>query len=634
VAAARLSSPVDLDLRATYDGLDAKVEVRGQSAGREVLSLAAEARAKAADVISRDPALAWTASGAAHVENFPLASVGALDDRQIRGHLSGDVRVDDLHHDGSARAGLSVTGLKVGDVAYSVATVALNADGKSVNADLRVEGDSGFLAAKATVPARWGTALLPVADPNGTLGLDLQAKHFRAAVILPFLRSVLDELDGVIDADLHAKVDPRTSAVHVQGSAEVHDGLVEVGAFGGELHDIAAKVTLTPAGVLTLEQLTAHGISGEALVSGTARLDGLRLEAANATVLIPKAQALPLSVGGALLGNVDGKIDLSEALSADRRTVEVKVDVPTLHLVAPEAGSQDVQALGPIPRLAVGVRKTVDGPFIEGAGDAEQEHTSSPSSVAARSGDAVAVHVVTRLGSDVTLKRGTDVRVELGGGPIITVTDKAHVSGQIQLKGGALNLYGKKFDIERGTVSFVGDDPSDPQVNVTAGWTASDGTRVYAEFLGPLKTGKVTLRSEPPLGKNDIVQLLLFGTIESGQAAAAQGGVPGASSAGGVAGSVAAQPINRALDQFGLSAVSANVDTSTVNPKPEITVQVAKDISLQLARILYIGPPPPGTSPDTTLLTIDWRFLAKWSLDGTVGNAGTTIVDLVWKYRY
>ena len=65
---------------------------------------------------------------------------------------------------------------------------------------------------------------------------------------------------------------------------------------------------------------------------------------------------------------------------------------------------------------------------------------------------------------------------------------------------------------------------------------------------------------------------------------------------------------------------------------PEVEVQIAKAISLQIAVVL--GQPPPGVNPDHTLLTLDWRFLTKWSLATTVGDAGTTIFDLLWQRRY
>jgi hypothetical protein len=87
------------------------------------------------------------------------------------------------------------------------------------------------------------------------------------------------------------------------------------------------------------------------------------------------------------------------------------------------------------------------------------------------------------------------------------------------------------------------------------------------------------------------------------------------------------------LGQLGLGAVTANVDTSqSANPRPEVEVQIAKDISVQIAVVL--GVPPPGVNPDHTLLTVDWRFLSKWSLASTVGDAGTTIFDLLWQKRY
>jgi translocation and assembly module TamB len=173
---------------------------------------------------------------------------------------------------------------------------------------------------------------------------------------------------------------------------------------------------------------------------------------------------------------------------------------------------------------------------------------------------------------------------------------------------------------------------------VTASWSAPDGTVIYADYIGPLKSGKVTLRSNPPLPHSDIASLLLYGSAEGQSGASASGGGTDTSSqagyqAVGVAGGAAAQPINHALDQLGLHAVSAKVDTSqAANPKPEVEVQIAKDISVQLA--VVVGTPPPGSNPDTTLLTLNWRFLKMWSLATTVGDKGSSILDVIWQRRY
>jgi hypothetical protein len=63
-----------------------------------------------------------------------------------------------------------------------------------------------------------------------------------------------------------------------------------------------------------------------------------------------------------------------------------------------------------------------------------------------------------------------------------------------------------------------------------------------------------------------------------------------------------------------------------------VELQIARDISFQIAWVL--GVPPPGSNPDTTLLTLNWRFLRQWSLVTTVGDAGTSIVDVIWQRRY
>jgi len=626
-AFARLTLPLEVNLQATYDGERADVDLHAHQQSLEVLAGEAHAVVPVGDLVAGTDPLPWKASARAHMNQFPLATVGPLNDRHVGGRVSGDVRVDDLHADGRAQASFSVSSLKIGDAAYRSATAAFHADGKRIDAEVRVDQDDGFGSAKASVDATWGASLLPVADASHSLALSLQAKHFRAAVLLPFVRGGVDKLDGFVDADAYATVEPHSRSVHVQGSATLSGGLLEVAAFGGELHDITAKVTVTPDGLLTLERMTASGTSGQVLASASARLDGLRVDAASATILIPKSHPLPLSIGGSQLAMIDGTLDLTESVSADSQTTDVKVDVPTLHLLLPETGSQDVQVLGRMRGITIGTHLHPGGEFVPDVSDPEDNGAT-----AARPAGATQLRVETHLGEDVFIRRGANLRVQLTGGPTVTVAEKTVVSGEIQLPRGVLNLYGKTFDIEHGTVTFVGDDASNPQVSVTAGWIAPDGTQVKADFLGPLKTGKVTLRAEPPLARNDIVQLLLFGTTE-GQAAAAQG-APGTSSAEGVAGNVATQPLNRALDQFGLSAVSAKVDTSASVAKPEVEVQIARDVSVQLAHILYLGPPPPGSSPDTTLLTADWRFLRKWSLEGTVGNAGSTILDLVWQHRY
>jgi translocation and assembly module TamB len=241
---------------------------------------------------------------------------------------------------------------------------------------------------------------------------------------------------------------------------------------------------------------------------------------------------------------------------------------------------------------------------------------------------AVKVHV-----GDADIARGTDVRVDLTGDVTAKVEKKTTMTGQITIRSGKLDVQGKSFEIEPGGTATFTSDPSNPEIKVTAGWTAEDGTRVLADYLGPLKTGKVTLRSDPARPQNEIVALIAFGTADGSEATPYQPASTDPSlQAGTTVGGFATTGLSKGLDKLTGLDITAKIDTSQANPRPEVEVQIARNISLELSVVL--GTPPPGTNQDTTYATVDWRFHRNWSLETTFGNEGSSIADVVWRRRY
>jgi len=630
-SSARISLPLDLELVGAYAGghADATLTAALPHQG-EVLRAVASVERRLTDIIWRRGDPEWHADARVHVAGFPLGAVGLLEDRQVRGELSGDVDLKGLHQDASLALDLGVAGMQVGEVLYKEAHVHALLDGGALVADASVDHTDGSASAHAHAGAAWGAGLWPHLDANQPLDLSLMTHELRAETLLPFAHDILAELEGRINGTAHVTFDPKESEPKLDGRVTLQHGKFELSSALGEFHDAEATVVLTPDGAATLENASARGVTGKVEMSASARMNGLSLGAVRADIEIPSNAAIPVTVEGAPLGTIDGTIRIVEDPTPDGRGMKVGVDVPTLHVELPQSGSRDVQSLGEIQAARIQARRGRETvPIL----------LAPPGEPKVRAAGAKRIEVTLHLGNDVEVRRGTDLKVQLGGQPTITITDTEHVSGQLRLeKGGVLAVQGKSFEIENGTITFDGDDPSNPQVVVTAVWVAPEGTRVYANYIGPLKTGKVTFRSEPPLARSDIVALLVFGTTGS-SSAVAQGNSTNSAAASstyssvGLAGGVAAQPINHALDQFGIHRISAKVDTSLAsNPKPEVELQVAKDISLQLAYVL--GTPPPGTNPDTTLLTLNWRFLKSWSLATTVGNAGTSIVDMIWQRRY
>jgi translocation and assembly module TamB len=631
----RFGVPVDLELSSHYKAGAADVELSAQSAkGGKLLQATGRLEARLADLVTSGLAAPWHAGLRAHVDRFPLGAIGALEDRQIRGDLSGDVELKDLHREGSASVDLVIPELLIGEVRYKDARLRGTLDGHAVEmtADLREVAGNGAANAHIHAGTAWGDSLFPHLTDSGPVDVAVTAKALRAETLLPFAHETLAELEGQITGSCHFTFDPKVGKPKLEGRLTFDHGKFELESALGEFHDAQATLVLSPDGLIMLENATASGVTGKVEAAATARIlldasNGLSLGAARAKVRIPTKQAIPVTVEGTPVGTVEGTLTLSEDPLPGGKGMKVSIEIPTLHVQLPQSGNRSAQGLGDIEDARIEARHGTEVVTIP-LGPELGSHVRGP--------DAKRIELTVHLGDDVELKRGTDLKVGLTGQAAVTVTDTARVTGQLQLKkGGTLDVEGKTFEIESGSVSFVGDDPSNPQVVVTAGWTAPEGTRVYADYIGPLKTGKVTLRSQPPYSRSDIVALLLFGSTE-GSSGAAQGQAAtntATNQAAGIAGNVAAQPINHALDQFGIHAVSARVDTSqAANPKPEVELQVAKDISIQIAQVL--GTPAPGSNPDTTLLTLNWRFLKALSLSTTVGNYGSTIVDMVWQRRY
>jgi translocation and assembly module TamB len=223
----------------------------------------------------------------------------------------------------------------------------------------------------------------------------------------------------------------------------------------------------------------------------------------------------------------------------------------------------------------------------------------------------------------------------LGGSPHVHIAKTTEVSGQVEVKQGKIDVQGKEFEIEKGTVTFQPDDTSNPVVVATAAWTAEDGSKIYADFVGPVKTGKVNLRSDPARPKNEILAMILFGTADGANAAppppgrAPDGTTKAATSLGG---GFAAQGLTEAMDDLTGIQATARIDTTrSANPAPEIEIQIARRISLAFEHILGT---PPLSEPDTNLAIVDWRFRRNWSLETTLGDRGKVQTDAVWTKRY
>ncbi|HVU00720.1 MAG TPA: translocation/assembly module TamB domain-containing protein [Polyangiaceae bacterium] len=578
--------------------------------------------------VARGDARDYEAELHAVLDRLPLRTLPWLDERHVRGAAtgSGDVAFGSRMAP-SARVNLRIPDLAVGRLGGGALSFEAAADAKRLQTALRIVGEDGSVRATADATPPWPRALVPAEPATGRFAkIDLEAQRFRLALLRPVASAVVSGLDGRLDGGFHVDAADGRDTV-MSGKLVVSGGSFEVPMLGEGLTGVRASVLFDPNGTIRVPDLAAFGASaGTVHGSASARLEGTSFLDARARVEIPRSDPMPVAFEGQALGELWGKI--SATARRDDRAVRAAVDLDGVTVSVPERSTRSLQPLAPAPRVVIG--------HYRGPNEFEALDLGGvPTNVASPDGLGFVLSVHAR---DVEVRRGAGLRVRVGGdadvashpGKPVTVT------GELSLRGGFLDVEGKRFEIERGTVTFVG-EPDNPQVFVTAAWPAPDGSRVYADFAGPLRTGKVTLRSDPPHTRSEILSLILFGTTDGNVAPGGGQGnsatAAGTASAASLGGGVAAQGLDRALDDLTGLDVTARVDTSQAgSPRPELEIRIARDVSVAIAHAL--GVPAPGTNPDRNFATLDWRFRRHWSVETTFGDAGSSMLDLVWQYRY
>lgn len=550
------------------------------------------------------PLSAFRLDGEVDLSALPLRPVEGLTGVMLAGKVDGHIEAHGLGGDGgelNARLsgrGLNLAGADGVDLDVSAELVKGRA---STELTLGRE-EGGRLVVEAGAPVR---ALRPDLE---AVELDVRAEAFELDVVQPLVGPVLPVLEGQLDGEVHLQ--PNDGRLAAKGELELSEGRFQVGGVGEVFEDAEARITLADDGRVVLESLKAQTLEGRLAAEGEAKFDGVVLERAEAAVTI--ADPIPLLVSGQRVGDAKGRVELA-AKMVDAGLV-LDVDVPKLEIELPRALPSGVQSLDDTDGVVVGVKD--GGRFVQvPMGPPESPEQGSPLPV-----------LVDVSFADVVVRRNRQLWAELSGGPSVEVTDRARVGGTIRIDRGELELQGRTFQIEPSVVNFDGHPPDNPQIIATAHWDAPDGTRVFADYRGPLKKGELTLRSDPPLSRDAIIALLLFG--EAGPES--EGGA--ASTAASVGGSVLTEGLNEAISDLTSLDLQANLGNRGGATSTEVELRIARDISIGFSHIL--GIPSPSAGPDRNFATVQWRFTQRWEVEATVGDAGSAAVDLLWRHRY
>jgi translocation and assembly module TamB len=615
-------------------GLPAEPRRRTKRAPGHVHGLVTVTDARMADLLrGRSPMdLPWSASTEIDVRDLNLGAIpipASSLTRQITGALTGRFKIRDLNRDASFEANATVADFGVGGAVVDTLTVTAGGRDSSlfVNARMKdADSQATFQLASQSPTVKGLDFDWNKEKPSR---LDYAVQNVQIGLFLPLVRRSVSEMDGRING---------AGSVTLDGASQVFEGGLAlsqtnmyVNLLGEQISGLTATARFERSGAFSISDAAGKLGSGEFKATAQGKMKGFQFESAQATVTATK-EGIPISSEGATFASAAGEVDIQAAMSADRSALEVKLQVPHADISLPERSTQQLQSLDADKTIDIGVRRhdgQLDTSVVRrGRGGTGRQTTATTSAT-------FTTKLEATLGPKVRLEgRGMDVT--LSGKTYIQIANELAVTGQIDIRGGTIEVHGRRFTVDRGIITFPeGEDPTNPSIVAAAYWDAPDRTRVWVDFTGPIKSGTLTLRSEPAYSKNEILSILLFGQPDPNMAAAS--GSSGSSSGGDASGATAvgtgfvAEDINRMLSEIDSNL---NYETDTLSGNRART-KLGRSFFDQRLKV-QIGYAPGYTyrEPDTTYLLLNWQFIPKWSVVGTRGDKGTSIIDVLWQHRY
>ncbi|MFQ5536790.1 MAG: translocation/assembly module TamB domain-containing protein [Gemmatimonadota bacterium] len=413
------------------------------------------------------------------------------------------------------------------------------------------EGDGEVLRVAGSVPVDLSLDTAQRHHPSREMDVEVVARALPASVIITPLE-FLEDVRGTVTGTFH--VAGTVEAPEPSGTLTLDGGAWTVEALGVRQHDAAGTVVLNPDRRVDVNLRGKAG--GTARVSGIVTLEPLRDPRLDLDITFNGFQALERRD---VEGRISGTVNLVGSYRRPLMEGDLTVDRGTLFLEEFQRSVEVVDLTDPrifevVDTTVLSARpliREIRNPFL----------------------DSLRVNVNLAVPRDTWL-RSSDMNVEIGG-DLIVVYDRAArdlvMVGELQALRGTYVVLGRTFEVQGGTVGFVGTPGINPTLNIQAvsriRRVNGEPLNVIASVEGTLTQPRVTLSSdEPGLAESDLVSYLIFGRpsyeLATGQAAflrGAAGSFVSAAATGGVtwaAGTVATRLGAAVAQQIGVDYLS------------------------------------------------------------------------------
>ncbi|MEO6163393.1 MAG: translocation/assembly module TamB domain-containing protein, partial [Candidatus Binatia bacterium] len=434
------------------------------------------------------------------VDQFPLEGLAAFLPKQptMNGLLALRAQVGGTAAAPEIAGTINLTDAKIGGQSYAGLAADLNYRERQANLNLTVRQDATHtLTAAGRLPLllSWHDGWR--SDVTGDMNLRVQSAGLSLAFLNAYTAKTVSDVAGEISLDLTARGRPAAPAL--SGSFRLSDGKLRATLLNVPVDSVSAEGSFD-ARVIRIQKLSARANDGTFSGSGLLTLQNYQIDNFKLSLAARRWPAIDTRRYRARIGGtveidgspaaprITGKIDITEAdLRPDLAFLEqsstaVKRDETIV--VVNRDGSERVAPV-----------KTNSN---NGLGDSELFK-------------ALTVDLTLRMPSNVRV-RHPDASAELRGN--IHATKKPgqalQLIGNSEIIRGWAAFQGRRFDIVRGDIQFIGGGKIDPALDILAQHRLPQYT-VEALVGGTVEKPSLALRSNPSLDQADILALLVFG---------------------------------------------------------------------------------------------------------------------------
>lgn len=222
--------------------------------------------------------------------------------------------------------------------------------------------------------------------------------------------------------------------------------------------------------------------------------------------------------------------------------------------------------------------------------------------------------------------RGQGLNTELEGKLHITGNvNNPEVNGSLNTKRGRYEQFGKQFKLKKASLTFKGEIPPSPYLDVIAS-NKNSGVEVMPVITGPVLKPTLKITSSPSMPEEEALSVLLFGkdskSISPLQAAQL------ASSIAKLSGHIQSDgfnPLGTARDILGVDDINVGGGDNAAETTVGVGKYLADDVYLELER---------GAQNSSGKASIEVNVLPNISVQSSTGATGDNSVGVNWKYDY